>query len=98
MASEVYSWRVSTELKSDLEREARLRKTSVSAVLNLAVREWLKKSAMSVEEDAQQRALHEAGSKCLGGIAGRDPRRAENASRLVRERLDRKSTRLNSSH
>ena len=93
MGSEVYSWRVSTELKSDLEREAALRKTSVSAVLTLAVREWLKKSAMSVEEDAQQQALHEAASKCLGAIAGRDPRRAENASRIVRERLRRRHAR-----
>ena len=93
MGSEVYSWRVSTELKSDLEREAALRKTSVSAVLTLAVREWLKKSAMSVEEDAQQQALHEAASKCLGAIAGRDPQRAENASRIVRERLRRRHAR-----
>ena len=53
MGSEVYSWRVSTELKLDLEREAALRKTSVSAVLNLAVREWLKKSAMTVEEEEE---------------------------------------------
>jgi len=67
MGSEVFSWRVSTELKSDLEREARLRKTSVSVVLKLAVRERLRKSAMTVEEDAQQQALHEAASKCLGG-------------------------------
>jgi hypothetical protein len=93
MGSEVYSWRVSTELKSDLEREAALRKTSVSAVLNLAVREWLKKSAMSVDEDAQQQALHEAASKCLGTMAGRDSRRAENASRIVRERLRRRHAR-----
>src|ERR1035438_5137536 len=60
MGSEVYSWRVSTGLKLDLEREAALRKTSVSAVLNLAVREGLKKSGMIVEEDAQQQALHGA--------------------------------------
>ena len=93
MGSEVYSWRVSTELKLDLEREAALRKTSVSAVLNLAVREWLKKSARTVEEDAQQQALHEAASKCLGAIAGRDPHRAENASRIVRERLRRRHAR-----
>ena len=93
MGSEVYSWRVSTGLKLDLEREAALRRTSVSAVLNLAVREWLKKSAMTVEEDAQQQALHEAASKCLGAIAGRDPHRAENASRIVRERLRRRHAR-----
>ena len=93
MGTEVYSWRVSTELKSDLEREATLRKTSVAGVLNLAVREWLKKSASSVDEDAQQLALHESASKCLGTVAGRDPQRAANASRLVREQLRRRHAR-----
>src|ERR1017187_5989943 len=93
MGTQVYSWRVSTEIKSDLEREARLRKTSVSAVLNLAARGGRKKRAMTVEEDAQEQAVHEASSKCLGAIAGRDPRRAENASRIVRERLRRRHAR-----
>jgi hypothetical protein len=93
MDTEVYSWRVSRELKSDLERQARIRKTSVSAVLNLAVREWLKQSAVSVGEDEEQRRLHEAGMKCVGVIAGGNPRRAETAREATRERLKRRNAR-----
>jgi hypothetical protein len=93
MGTEVYSWRLSSELKSDLEREARLRKTSVSAVLNLAVRNWLKQSASLVEEDEEQRRIHEAASVCLGAIAGRNPRRAETARQSVRQRLSRRHAR-----
>ncbi|HMC57663.1 MAG TPA: hypothetical protein VKJ01_00595 [Candidatus Solibacter sp.] len=54
------------DLKSDLEREARLRKTSLSAVPTMAVRDWLRQSAANVEGDEGQRNLHEAASKCLG--------------------------------
>lgn len=90
MKTEVYSWRVSTELKSDLEREARLRKTSVSAMLDLAAREWLKTSAANVAEDEEQRRLHAAASECLGAFAGRDSRRAERGKQAIRERLRRR--------
>jgi predicted transcriptional regulator len=87
MRTEVYSWRLSDELKSDLEREARLRKMSVSSVLDLAVREWLKKSALDVAGDAAQRELHEAADGCLGILAGRNRHRAEAAREAVRKRL-----------
>ena len=58
MKTEVYSWRLSRELKSDLEREARLRKVSVSSVLETAVRDWLRKSNADVPDDQAQRKLH----------------------------------------
>jgi hypothetical protein len=87
MDTEVYSWRVSRELKSDLERQARIRKTSLSAVLNLAVRDWLKQSAATIGEDEEQRRLHDAAMKCVGAFAGRNPRRAETARQAIRERL-----------
>jgi hypothetical protein len=93
MGTEVYSWRLSSELKSDPEREARLRKTSVSAVLNLAVRDWLKQDASLVEGDEEQRRIHEAASDCLGAFAGRDRRRAETARQSVRQRLSRRHAR-----
>jgi len=93
MGTEVYSWRVSSELKSDLEREARLRKTTISALLNLAVRDWLKQSAPNVEEDEEQRGLHEAASNCLGVFAGCDARRSESSREIVRERLRRRHAR-----
>lgn len=93
MDTEVYSWRVSRELKSDLERQARIRKTSLSAILNLAARDWLKQSAAAVGEDEEQRSLHLAAMKCVGAIAGGNPRRAETAREAVRERLKRRHAR-----
>jgi predicted transcriptional regulator len=93
MDTEVYSWRVSRELKSDLEQQARIRKTSLSAVLNLAVRDWLKQSAAAVGEDEEQRRLHEAAMKCVGAFAGGNPRRAETARQAIRDRLKRRNAR-----
>ena len=91
--TKVYSWRVSSELKSDLEREARLRKISISSLLDSAVRSWLKKSAVSPAEDEEQRRLHRAAASCLGILAGRDSHRAENARQSIRQRLDRRYAR-----
>lgn len=90
MKTEVYSWRVSTDLKTGLEREARRRKLSVSAVLDLAAREWLNNTGAGEErgeDDAEQRRLHQAASKCLGAFAGGDAGRSENVRRTVRRRL-----------
>ncbi|MBZ5601748.1 MAG: hypothetical protein LAO79_05530 [Acidobacteriia bacterium] len=89
MKTEVYSWRVSAELKSGLAREARRRKLSLSAVLDQAAREWLK-TAEPADEEQEQRRIREAASKYIGALAGDDPRRAENASRIVREKLRRR--------
>ena len=87
MKTEVCSWRVSADIKAGLEREARRRKLSLAAVLDLAAEEWLKKSASGTCDDDEQRRLREAASKCFGSIAGGDPLRSQNAARAVRERL-----------
>jgi hypothetical protein len=73
-----------------LEREARRRKVSVSAVLDQAAREWLKSANSangSDEDESEQRRLHHAASKFLGAFAGTDPRRSENVRWTVRQRL-----------
>jgi len=93
MKTEVYSWRLSGELKSDLERQARLRKVSVSTVLETAVRDWLKKSNADVPGDQAQRRLHTAAARCLGVLAGLNSRRAETAREVVRKRLRRRYAR-----
>lgn len=93
MKTEVYSWRVSTEVKTGLEREARRRKTSLSAVLDLAAREWLRKSGVGNHGDEEQRRLQGAAAKCLGVLAGGDARRSQNVAQAVRRRLGRRHER-----
>jgi len=51
MKTEVYCWRVSTDLKNSLEREARRRKVSLSAVLDLAARTWLDERGTAIKGD-----------------------------------------------
>ena len=89
MKTEVYSWRVSAELKTSLEREARKRRTSLSQVLDLAAKEWLRKIESEIDDAPEQLRLHQAAAECLGAFATGDARRAENARQLVRERLRR---------
>jgi hypothetical protein len=93
MRSEVYSWRLSGELKSDLEREARLRKVPVSAVLETAVRDWLKNGAADAPEDEVQSRLHTAAAECFGALHSGDPRRSETARDALRQRLKRRNGR-----
>ena len=89
MKNEVYSWRVSTDLKTGLEREARRRKISVAAVLDLAARDWLNKGGAEIEGDEEQLRLRKAASKCFGAVASGNPHRSENARQAVRQRLRR---------
>jgi len=93
MKTEVYSWRLSGELKSTLEREARQRKVPLSAVLESAVRDLLKKTETTIPEEEQQRRLQLAAARCLGVLASGNGRRTENAREAVRARLRRRNGR-----
>ena len=75
MKEEVYSWRVSTDLKTELKREARRRKISLSAVLDLAAREWLNKARAGSGDEEEQRRLDQAALSSLGAFAGGDVHR-----------------------
>jgi predicted transcriptional regulator len=90
MKTEVYSWRLSGELKADLERQARRRKVPVSSILDNAVREWLQKNNDDGAGDEGQRRLHAAAARCFGTFAGDDPERADKAGDQVRRRLRRR--------
>jgi hypothetical protein len=90
MKTEVYSWRVSSEIKTGLEREARRRKMSMSAALDLAAREWLHRSGIASEDGEAQRRLQKSASKWVGALASGDTQRSENASQAVRQRLRRR--------
>jgi hypothetical protein len=92
MKNEVYSWRVSTDIKTSLERAARRRKISLSRVLDMAAQEWLKSSGSEGGDDETQRRLHDAAAECFGcfgSMASGESRRSETASGTVRERLRR---------
>jgi hypothetical protein len=59
-------------------------------MLDLAVAEWLSnRRTDAVSDEEEQRRLHAAAAKYMGSIAGGDPTRSANVSRLVRERLKR---------
>jgi hypothetical protein len=85
--TEVYSWRVSPETKTALEIEARRQATSLAALLDRMTQEWLRTRRPSIGEDEEQRRLHDAAAHTFGSIAGGEPRRAERARNLVRQRL-----------
>jgi type II secretory pathway component PulL len=92
MKTEVYSWRVSPDLKAGLEREARRRKLSVSAVLDLAAEEWLTKSSQGADDDDHQRRLQQAAAECFG-IFENDGARSEKVRDSVRQRLRKRHAR-----
>ena len=90
MKTDVYSWRLSRELKSELERAARSRKVPVSKLLDMAAREWLAKNAADVSSDEEQKRLHAAVEPFMGAFASGNPRRSQMVGEIVRKRLARK--------
>jgi len=93
MKTEVYSWRVSADLKSSLEREARRRKITLSAALDLAAQEWLNKHDVTEEDAGRQQKLQHAAAQCFGAFASGETRRSETVRQVIRERLRRKHAR-----
>jgi hypothetical protein len=90
MKSEVYSWRVSTVLKTELEREARRRRISLSAVLDRAAQDWLSNAGVAGNDAEEQLRLLQSASECFGILSGSNSRRSETVRQTVRERLRRR--------
>jgi hypothetical protein len=90
--SEVYSWRLTPALKMQLEAAARDEKTSIGAVLDRVVREWLAKRPLSEEDDAeQQRRLRERAMKAVGTVSiGLGPYTNERVREVMGEQLEKK--------
>ena len=85
MKTEVYSWRLSSHLKAELEQEATRRNVPVSSVVESAVREHLHKRAQ--DDEAEQARIESAVQCYIGAIAGGNPRRSEMAGELIRKRM-----------
>lgn len=82
--TEVYSWRLSTELKRRLEAQARRRRTSVSELVDRIVRDWLDSPA---DPDAEAELAYDAAQRCLGSLSGGDPARSRRVRETVRRKL-----------
>jgi len=94
MKTETFTWRVSREVKSALEKEARHEKVTVAALLDQVTRQWLMdRRAKSAGDLAGQSKLHAEAAKSIGKIAGENPFRSESVRVLIRERLARKHDR-----
>jgi hypothetical protein len=85
--SEVYSWRVATELKAALEHEARRERASVGGLLERIALEWLSTRRAGTDGDEAQARLHAAAAKTFGSLAGGDPHRSTAVRAAVRRRL-----------
>lgn len=85
--SEVYSWRVATELKAALEQEARRERESVGGLLERIAMEWLSARRRATDGDDEQARLHATSAQAFGTIAGGDPRRSTAVRTAIRRRL-----------
>ena len=86
--TEVYTWRVSSSMKANLEEAARNKKRSVAQLLEEIVSEGL--SATEKQNEAEvnnQRRLHARAARFLGCMTGGVARRSERTRELVRARL-----------
>ena len=91
MKTEVYSWRLSAQLKTDLEEQARHEGKSLSALLQeLASEGLLARRNGNGSDDAEQAALRKRVMATVGTIRSGDPTLATRAREVVRERILRK--------
>ena len=88
--SEVYSWRVSPDLKMKLEVAARDENLSVGSLLERIAREWLGEHRWNDEEE-QQRRLRERVMRTVGTASiGLGPYTNERVRQVITENLERK--------
>ena len=92
MKTEVYSWRVSTEVKSALEAEAKRENISLAALLDRMARQWIKdRRAERLDDDAEQVRLHAAAAKFAGALSlGAGPYNNEAVRKRIQRRLAQK--------
>lgn len=88
--TEVYSWRLSHHLKSELEEAARAEEKSLAELLEEIARNWLERSRSSGNDMEREERLRAAALRFVGSIEGKDPGRAENARSEVRARIARR--------
>jgi hypothetical protein len=88
--SEVYSWRLDPDLKSQLEQRAREEGIGLAALLERISRDWLRaKAAASSDDEREQARIKAAAMRAIGILRSGDPELAERARERLQERLAR---------
>jgi hypothetical protein len=91
MKTAVYSWRLSIDLKTQLEEQARSEGKSVSELLEEVASSALQvRRTNNADEDARQAAIRRRVMEAVGSIRGDDPTRSARTSELVSEIIRRK--------
>ena len=90
--SEVYSWRLSPQLKRQLEEAANAENASIGAILERVMLDWLSTREPSEEADAEeQRRLHARARKAMGTVSiGLGPYTNERVREVIGEYLEEK--------
>jgi hypothetical protein len=92
--TEVYTWRVSSTIKTALEEAARTTNRSVARLLDEIVAERLEATQTGEADMANQRRLHLRAARFAGRFSGTDPIRSERAKARVRARLTARRARV----
>jgi len=87
MRTQVVSWRLTKDLKSALEEDARKRGLTVSAVLDSAVHKWLETS--QAEERRQSQRAQSQAAPFVGAIND-DTWSSTKVRQTVRDRIKRR--------
>jgi len=87
MKTDVYSWRLDSELKTSLEDAARSRGSSLARLLDEIARDWLGSEIRDEDDEGAQRRLHAKARKAFGTLERGDQHLAEQAGPRVREKL-----------
>jgi hypothetical protein len=74
-------------IETELEREARRRKISVAALLEVAARELPTKNSAEDESAWEQARFQQAAHKCFGALEGGTTRRSATVRQEIRRRL-----------
>lgn len=87
--TEVYSWRLSRDMKISLEEAALRKQKSISQLLETIVNEWLAESyqAGDSRDDEEQARLQEAAATCFSAFGSENPERSESIRQELRARL-----------
>jgi len=88
MKTEVYSWRVSAQRKSELEVEAQREGASLAELLEEITQEWLEtRRGGRTEEASEQARLRAKAVSTFGTISGGNSERSEQARSILQRRL-----------